>query len=435
VGGRAGVCTTRGQAVTRTEAVTAWSEATIAVPTRTTPWWSVAADSAKAGQVAAPRRRWYVTALVLVATVLAFVAIFSVWVNRQALNTDNWVDTSTELLENKAIQTQVATFVVTQLYTNVDVEAALKSRLPVQLQPLAGPVAGGLRQVAQRAAERLLATGQVQGAWQKANRAAHQTLLKIIDDGGNNVSISGGAVTLNLRSIVMQVADQVGIDPAVANKLPASAGSLVVLRSNQIDAAQKIAKLIRRLAIVLVVLVLGMYALAVYLARGRRRETLRSVGFGFIAAGAVALIVHGLAGTSIVNSLTKNEAARPAAQAVWDIGTSLLVQAAASAITFGILLVIAAVFAGPTRYAVRLRSVAAPTLRDRPGLTYTAAAALFLALIAWAPIAAFHKPIGILIFAVLMALGTEVLRRQTAREFPTTGAVTPASTAESGSPT
>jgi hypothetical protein len=28
-----------------------------------------------------------VTALVLVATVLAFVAIFSVWVNRQALNT------------------------------------------------------------------------------------------------------------------------------------------------------------------------------------------------------------------------------------------------------------------------------------------------------------------------------------------------------------
>jgi hypothetical protein len=360
------------------------------------------------------------------------VAIFSVWVNRQALNTDNWVDTSTKLLENKAIQTQVATFVVTQLYTNVDVEAALKSRLPVQLQPLAGPVAGGLRQVAQRAAERLLATGQVQDAWEKANRAAHETLLKIIDNGGTNVSTNGGTVTLDLRSIVMQVADQVGIDPAVANKLPASAGSLVILRSNQIDAAQKIAKLIRRLAIILIVLVLGMYALAVYLARGRRRETLRSVGLGFIAAGAVALIVHGLAGTAIVNALTKNEPARPAAQAVWEIGTSLLVQAAASAITFGILVVIAAVFAGPTRYAVRLRRAAAPTLRDRAGLTYTAAAALYLALIAWAPIAAFRKPAGILIFAVLMVLGTEVLRRQTAREFPDAGTDTPAAAPESG---
>jgi hypothetical protein len=429
------VGTTREATVTRTEAVTTVPETTTTPPDRATPRCSVAAGSAKTAHGAAPRRRWYVTALVLVATVLAFVAIFSVWVNRQALNTDNWTTTSGKLLENKAIQTQVATFVVTQLYKNVDVESALKAKLPAQLQQLAGPVAGGLRELAQRAAERLLATGQVQGAWETANRAAHQTALKIIDDGGANVSTNGGTVTLNLHAIVMQVAGQIGIDPAVANKLPASAGSMVILRSNQIDAAQKIAKLIRHLAIVLVVLALGMYALAFYLARGRRRDTLRSVGFGFIGAGVVALIVHGLAGTAIVNALTKNEAARPAAQAVWDIGTTLLVQAAASAITFGILVVIAAVFAGPTRYAVRLRRAVAPTLRDRPGLTYAAAGAIYLALIAWAPIAAFRKPAGILIFAVLMALGTEVLRRETAREFPDSGTDTSGPAAEGGSAT
>jgi hypothetical protein len=142
------------------------------------------------------------------------------------------------------------------------------------------------------------------------------------------------------------------------------------------------------------------------------------VGFGFIAAGAVAWIVRGLAGTAVVNALAKNEEVRPAAEAVWSIGTSLLVQAAASCITFGVLLVIAAVFAGPTRYAVRLRRWAAPYLRDRPGATYAVAGALYLALIAWAPIAAFRKPLGILVFALLMVLGTEVLRRQTAREFP-----------------
>jgi hypothetical protein len=89
-----------------------------------------------------------------------------------------------------------------------------------------------------------------------------------------NVSTNGGTVTRKLRSIVEQVAAQVGIDPAVANKIPASAGSLVILRSKQIDAAQKIAKLIRRLAIVLTVLVFGLYALAVSLSRadgaGRR---------------------------------------------------------------------------------------------------------------------------------------------------------------------
>jgi hypothetical protein len=372
-----------------------------------------------------------VTALVLLATLLAFVAIFSLWINRQALNTDNWTTTSSKLLADEAIQTQVATFVVTQLYANVDVQAELASKLPTQLQPLAGPAAGSLRQVAQTTAERALATGQVQDAWTQANRAAHRTLLKIINGGGNNVSTNGGTVTLDLRSIVEQVAVQIGIDPAVANKIPASAGSLVILRSNQIDAAQKIAKLIRGLAIILTVLVFGLYALAVYLARGRRRETLRSVGIGFIGAGAVALIVHGLAGTAVVNALAKNESVRPAADAVWSIGTSLLVQAAGSAITFGALVVIAAVFAGPTRYAVRLRRWAAPYLRDRPGVTYTAVGALYLALIAWAPIAAFRKPIGILVFALLMVLGTEVLRRQTKREFPDVRTATPVSEPQS----
>jgi hypothetical protein len=367
-----------------------------------------------------------VTALVIVATVLAFVAIFSLWINRQALNTDNWTTTSGKLLENKAIQTEVATFVVTQLYANVDVKAELANRLPAQLQPLAGPAAGALRNVAQTAAVRVLATGQAQSVWKKANRAAHKTLLKVINGGGKNISTTGGKVTLNLRSVAEQVAAQVGIDPAVANKIPASAASLVILRSKQIDAAQKIAKAIRGLAIVLTVLVFGMYALAVYLAHGRRRETLRSVGFGFIAAGAVALIARELAGTGVVNALAKNESVRPAAEAVWSIGTGLLLQAASSAITFGVLIVIAAVFAGPTRYAVRIRHWAAPYLRDRPGVTYTAAGALYLALIAWAPIAAFRKPLGILVFALLLALGTEVLRRQTAREFPDAGSRPPA---------
>ena len=58
----------------------------------------------------------------------------------------------------------------------------------------------------------------------------------------------------------------------------------------------------------------------------------------------------------------------------------------------------------------RLRRWAAPYLRDHPGATYTAAGALYLALIAWAPIAAFRKPLGILVFALLMVLGTEVLK-------------------------
>lgn len=37
--------------------------------------------------------------LIAMGTLIAVLAIFSIWANRQALNTDNWVGTSGKLLE------------------------------------------------------------------------------------------------------------------------------------------------------------------------------------------------------------------------------------------------------------------------------------------------------------------------------------------------
>jgi hypothetical protein len=62
-------------------------------------------------------------ALIVVASLLSFLAIFALWANRQLLNTDNWTETSTELLENEDIRDQVAIFLVDELYANVDVQA------------------------------------------------------------------------------------------------------------------------------------------------------------------------------------------------------------------------------------------------------------------------------------------------------------------------
>lgn len=53
-----------------------------------------------------------------------------------------------------------------------------------------------------------------------------------------------------------------------------------------------------------------------------------------------------------------------------------------------------------------------------PGQPIAVVALVFLALILWAPVEAFNKPIGLILLAVLMVLGTEALRRQAAGEFP-----------------
>jgi hypothetical protein len=376
-----------------------------------------AAEVAAAGSTSPQRGHpRLVVALLIGATLVSVVAVFSVWINRQALNTDNWVDTSTKLLQNKEIQGQLAIYLSDQLTANVNIEEELQKALPPKLAPLAAPAAGALEQLAPQAAEKALERPKVQELWASANRAAHEALLKVIDGGGPAVSTNGGEVTLNLGTLLGQIGEKLGVGGKVAEKLPPEAGQITVLKSSQLSTVQSVAKLIRRLPIVLGLLMILLYGLAIYLAGPRRREALRSVGICLFIAGVVALILRGFVGSEVVDSLAKSESVKPAAEAVWSIGTSLLVTVATSVVAFGILLFAAAWLVGPTRLATRMRRESAPYVEEHRGGAYTVAALVFLALIAWAPIHAFGTALGVAIFAVLFALGTEFICRQILRE-------------------
>jgi uncharacterized membrane protein len=364
-----------------------------------------------------PHRR-LVTALLIIATVIGFFSIFGLWVNRQALNTDDWTGTSTKLLENKKIQTALSTYLVDELYANVDVQAQLAQRLPPQLQSLAGPAASGLHSLANQVALKTLQAPKTQEFWRNANRAAHIQLLRVVNGGSGALSTSGGNVTLDLNALVAQISSGLGVGSKLADKLPASVGQLTILKSNQLGTAQDVAHGIKGLVVFLVALVLILYGVAVYLARDRRRKTLRAVGIGFVVAGIAALIARNLAGHEVVNALAQNATIKPASNAVWAIGTSVLKESAISVIVNGLIIIIAAWLAGPTRPAVAFRREAAPYMRERPVLTYAASATLFLVLVIWAPSRAFTQPATLIIIAVLLIFATEVLRRQTAREFP-----------------
>src|SRR2546430_16000640 len=73
------------------------------------------------------------------ATLLTVLAIFALWVNRQALDTTEWTHTSTRLLQDGRIRSALSTYLVDQLYANVDVAGELRSLAPKDLRPLAGP--------------------------------------------------------------------------------------------------------------------------------------------------------------------------------------------------------------------------------------------------------------------------------------------------------
>jgi hypothetical protein len=362
-------------------------------------------------------RRTLPLVLVVIATLLAFLSIFALWANRQLLNTENWTETSSELIENKAIRDQVGIFLVDQLYANVDVEAKLEEALPPRLDPLAGPAAGGLKDLAVRAAKEVLARPRPQALWVEANRRAHMRFLEVVEGDGDVVSTEDGEVTLDLKAMLGQTAERVGVDGPAQERLPPDAAQITIMRSDELGLVQDVVRLLKTLAIVLVVLALALFALAVFVARGWRREALRACGFGFIVAGAAALTVASLVGDSVVDALAKTEAVRPAAEAVWSIATPLLEEAATSAIGYGVVLVLVAWLAGQTRAAIAMRRGMAPFLQER-AYAYGALAVIVLLVLNWGPTPATRRVLPALLLIALLAAGLEVLRRQTAREFP-----------------
>ena len=364
------------------------------------------------------RRRWIALTLVVLAAIVAFVAIFSIWINRQILNTDNWTVTSSRLLEQPTIRNQVADFLVDELYANVDVEAEVRQALPERAQPLAGAAAAGLRTLATRATRELLARPRAQQAWENANREMHKLLIKVLEGGGPNISTNNGVVVLDLKSLLQQTQQQVGLGGRLANALPADAAEITILKSDQLAMAQDVFRTLRALPIVLVALSLLLFAIALWVSPGWRRQAVRAYGLGFIAAGALALAGLSMLGDEVTQTFAKTEASEPAVEQTWTVSTSLLNEVAVATIGYGLLMFLGALLAGPNRPATSTRRFLAPYLREA-GLAYVGLLVLLaVGILWWAPTPATRNPVTAILLAILIALGFEGLRRRTAKEFP-----------------
>jgi hypothetical protein len=387
------------------------SEAVLAEPVR--------APSGATEPRTVPRRRSIgLSVLVGFTTVLLVIAMFSVWANRLMFSPDNWSNTSTQLLANPDIRTGTANYLVDQLYANYDVAGLIRSGLPPALQSLAAPAAGALRNAAVQATELALSRPRVQALWAQANRAADQTFIAIVNGGKGAVGVNQGVVTLNLGLILDNVAARLGLPSNLGAKLPANVANLTVFRSNQVKFLQDVGNAIRGLALWLTIFVPLLYVLALALATGHRRRTLMTIGFAAVFAGVLVFFGRKILETQLTNSITNDAALRPAVRATIAIATGLLSEVAGAVILVAAVLIAAAWLAGPARPARITRQAMAPFLRERPGASYAIALAIMALVFIWNPIPATGKPAGIIVFTVLALVGTEILIRQTAREFP-----------------
>jgi Short C-terminal domain len=364
------------------------------------------------------RRLIGVDILIGVTTILLVVCVFATWANRLLFSPDNWSKTSTQLLQDANVRSSTANYLVDQLYANVNVSGLIKQNLPTQLQGLAAPAAGALRNAAVQGTELALSRPRVQQLWAQANRAADQTFIDIVNGRKGAVGVNQGEVSLDLASVLNNVASRLGLPSDIASKLPPSAANLVVFKSDQIKYVQNGGKAIKGLALWLTIIVPLLYLLALFLAKGHRRRTLMTIGFAGIFAGVLIILGRSILQGQIANSITSDASLQVTVRHVYSISTAILKDVAGAVVFISILLVAAAWFAGPARPAFVARQAIAPFLREQAVATYGIALGIVVLLLIWDPIPATSKPLGILAFTVLALVGTELLIRQTAREFP-----------------
>lgn len=211
---------------------------------------------------------------------------------------------------------------------------------------------------------------------------------------------------------------QTRVTMLLSRQVVTNPGQLVLLKSDNLSAVQTGLRVFRNLGIVLPILVLLLYLTALFLAKGWRREALIATGGGIIGATLFVLVLRRLVGHEI-DSLASSEAVKPAISAVWDILSVSLRDRARFILVIGIAFIAAGALAGPGKNSIKLRSFLAPYLRDHPVGVYSVVAGLFLLWLAFTPgIDTIGQVLVIVILAVLAAFGVEVLRRQTAAEFP-----------------
>ncbi len=197
--------------------------------------------------------------------------------------------------------------------------------------------------------------------------------------------------------------EQIGVPEAALDRLPDDVGQITVIESSELADVQDAVKVLDFTSWFLYIVVVAMYVGAVYLAVGRRRQMLRSVGIALIIGGLTLLVLRGVGIRTSVEAFVEDTTNKPLATLVASVMTELLRQMAWTGIVYGVLIIGFATLLGPYRWATAVRRWVADLADSTASIVGISLGAVLL-LLWWSPGRAFDRWVTALVL-VGMVLG------------------------------
>jgi hypothetical protein len=257
----------------------------------------------------------------VLAIIFLLATTVALWARATLFDSDKFSSAVGDALAEPDVDQALADYITTQLFTAVDVNAAVSNVLPSSLARLEPAIAGGIETVVERGLTTALGTEEVQQLLTDLVRRAHARAMSLLQGDGvaDGVSVVNGDVTLNLLPLFgrglallqnaglfsdLQVPDLsrsgdpseqiAALESALNRDLPDDFGQLVVYRSDQLadaqaslESAQNALAVAKRALWLLIVATVLLIVVTLLLARNRWRAALL-LGLGAIVAMVLA---------------------------------------------------------------------------------------------------------------------------------------------------
>ncbi len=264
--------------------------------------------------------------LLFVAGLSAVLGITAGWTRNQLLDTATWTATSSAIVNDPAVQNDLAAAIADQIVASAAVEAAIRDALPGPLGSLAGPLTNGASSIIERAVVQVVRTDAFASVWDAAVRATHEEFVADLDGNGKVSSIGPGGLYLDLGGVLQSVRtalDDAGISALDSIDLSGISVKILLIDAPGLQNVRTTVKALKVAVIVLPAIALCCLAAGLLIAR-RRWVAMFGLGVGVLVGAATVLVVEFFGHQRAIDALVGGVLDRGGAEAVVNHVTSSL---------------------------------------------------------------------------------------------------------------